>query len=368
MVKRDTTPPSARGIPSRGPDANGWYNREVAVAFDGGDALSGIASCTTETYKGPDSGTARVGGSCRDIAGNTGSATYELKYDATAPAAEAKPDRQPNAGGWYNRAVKVSFVGTDALSGVDSCAAPVEYKGPDTEKTALSGTCRDKAANTSQPAGFEVKYDTKPPSLGRVKTEIRQTGVVLRWTASTDSLSFAIVRRPGLNGRKPSTIYTGKAKTFTDRRLQNGVKYRYTVTAYDQAGNGAAKALLALPKSVKTKRGAPAQPAQAPTSARPALRTPKADARVTGPPLLSWTGLPNASYYNVQLYRDGQKILTAWPKTTTFRLQASWTYQGRKYTLTPGRYRWYVWPGFGSLSANRYGKLLGSRSFVVTGS
>jgi hypothetical protein len=67
----------------------------------------------------------------------------------------------------------------------------------------------------------------------------------------------------------------------------------------------------------------------------------------------------------VQLYRDGQKILTVWPKAHSFRLQASWTYQGRRYTLTPGRYRWYVWPGFGSLSANRYGKLIGSRSFVV---
>jgi hypothetical protein len=28
-------------------------------------------------------------------------------------------------------------------------------------------------------------------------------------------------------------------------------------------------------------------------------------------------------------------------------------------------YRWYVWPGFGPRSANRYGKLLGTRTFVV---
>jgi hypothetical protein len=114
---------------------------------------------------------------------------------------------------------------------------------------------------------------------------------------------------------------------------------------------------------VKSTRAAPAQPK--PASVKPALRTPGVNARVKAPPLLSWTGLPNASYYNVQLYRDGQKILTAWPKTASFRLEESWTYQGRKYTLTPGRYRWYVWPGFGSLSANRYGKLLGSRSFIV---
>jgi hypothetical protein len=28
-------------------------------------------------------------------------------------------------------------------------------------------------------------------------------------------------------------------------------------------------------------------------------------------------------------------------------------------------YRWYVWPGFGRISAARYGRLLGSSTFVV---
>ena len=91
--------------------------------------------------------------------------------------------------------------------GVDSCAAPILYKGPDTEKTSLSGTCRDKAANTSQPSGLDLKYDTTPPSLARVKFEINNRGIALKWTASKDSLTFAVVRRPGLRdrSRRPST-------------------------------------------------------------------------------------------------------------------------------------------------------------------
>jgi hypothetical protein len=366
-VRRDATPPRVGGRSSRDPDSNGWYNKPFTIEFTGSDALSGVAGCTSVTYSGPDSPNARLTGSCTDGAGNTGSTSYEVKYDATAPTVEAKPDRKPNGAGWYNRAVKVAFVGTDPVSGVDSCIAPVEYKGPDTDKTSISGTCRDKAANTSQPVGYELRYDSKPPSLGRVRSEITQTGVVLRWTASKDSQTFSVLRRPGLRGKKPSTIYTGKAKTFTDRRLQNGVKYRYTVTAYDQAGNGAAKALLAQPKSVKAVKtvATPTQPT--PSSAKPALRAPAPGARVKAPPLLSWTAVPNATYYNVQLYRDGKKILTAWPHATQLRLQASWTFDGRRYTLSPGRYRWYVWPGYGSLSANRYGKLVGTRSFVVTG-
>ena len=38
---------------------------------------------------------------------------------------------------------------------------------------------------------------------------------------------------------------------------------------------------------------------------------------------------------------------------------------GRRYRLTPGRYRWYVWPGLGARSAKRYGSVLGSSSFVI---
>ena len=88
---------------------------------------------------------------------------------------------------------------------------------------------------------------------------------------------------------------------------------------------------------------------------------------MTAPPLLAWRAVAKATYYNVQLYRDGQKILTAWPLDTSFRLQRSWRFDGRNYKLSPGSYRWHVWPGFGARSAHRYGKLLGTRTFVVTG-
>jgi len=33
--------------------------------------------------------------------------------------------------------------------------------------------------------------------------------------------------------------------------------------------------------------------------------------------------------------------------------------------LGRGLYRWYVWPGFGSKAAARYGKLIGTSSFRV---
>jgi len=70
---------------ARAPDYNGWYNHPVAFSFSGTDGGSGLASCSVATYNGPDNGSAAVGGSCRDKAGNTGSNAFGLSYDATAP-------------------------------------------------------------------------------------------------------------------------------------------------------------------------------------------------------------------------------------------------------------------------------------------
>ena len=63
-----------------------------------------------------------------------------------------------------------------------------------------------------------------------------------------------------------------------------------------------------------------------------------------------------ATYYNVQLFRNGKKVLTAWPTSTSFRLHDAWKFEGRTQRLTPGRYRWYVWPGIGLRSDGRLRK------------
>ena len=362
-VRRDATPPSVTASADRGMDANGWFNHPVNVAFSGSDATSGISGCTSTTYKGPDTAKTSVSGSCTDGAGNTQTTGYELKYDATAPVVQAKADRTPDAHGWYNHALTVAFVGTDPTAGVDSCAAPILYKGPDNPKALLSGTCRDKAANTSPPVQFAVKYDTRPPSLARVKAELESKGVVLKWFASKDSQSFEVERRPGLRGPKPSTLYKGPKRAFTDQRVKAGVKYRYTVLAYDEAGNAAVKALLAQPDETGSGRA----PSKTTPALRPALLTPAEGARLALPPQLVWKTMPSADYYNLQVYRGGRKVLSAWPTRPGFRMQHSWQFGGRTYVLSPGRYRWYVWPGFGARASNRYGKLVGTRTFVVTG-
>ena len=94
-----------------------------------------------------------------------------------------------------------------------------------------------------------------------------------------------------------------------------------------------------------------------------ALLAPQAGVRVQAPPLLRWRRVTGAVYYNVQLYRGQVKVLSAWPTRPRLQLRARWTYLGRQQKLSAGSYRWYVWP---ARSRDRYGRLLGQSTFIVT--
>lgn len=98
----------------------------------------------------------------------------------------------------------------------------------------------------------------------------------------------------------------------------------------------------------------------------PGLLSPADGTGLTAPPLLTWTPEAGATYYNVQLWSNGNRILSAWPLTSHFRVKRSWTFQGAPHHLGPGTYSWYVWPGFGRLSAAKYGTLIGKRSFTIS--
>ena len=145
-LKIDKTAPAANANPSRPADSNGWYNHELSVGFSGGDATSGLASCSpSQTYGGPDTTGTSVSGSCRDQAGNVTPAALTVRYDETPPLA-SPASRVPDANGWYNHALTVTFQGADGTSGIAACSQ-MTYDGPDDPSVALSGTCVDQAGN-----------------------------------------------------------------------------------------------------------------------------------------------------------------------------------------------------------------------------
>ena len=334
-IKRDATPPTVSSVAlARGPDSNGWYNHPVQVTASGSDATSGIASCTSAVYSGPDSSSASVTATCVDNAGNRSAPqTVSLKYDATPPSVTAAPARPPDVNGWYNHPVSVAFSGTDATSGVASCDT-VSYDGPTSADASVTGTCHDQAGNVSAPASFSLKYDATPPTLSDLVVAGKGSDASLTWKVSSDAVRITIARTVG--GKK-TMVYEGKRiARFTSGQLRVGKKYVFAVTAGDEAGN-----TVTLTKAVTLKS---------------ALLSPRPGARVHGHTVLRWSMVSGARYYNVQLWYRGHKILTAWPATSSLTTPSG---------LRPGRYTWIVWPGFGARSADHYGPMIGRGTFVV---
>ncbi len=347
LIKRDATPPVVTGAAAeRGADAGDWFNHPVAVGFAGTDATSGLAGCAGGTYGGPDSGAAVVSGSCRDVAGNTSSGSLTLRYDATPPVVAVNAARPPDANGWYRAPVAVAFTGTDGLSGVASCDAPVTFKGPDTENATLSGSCRDAAGNTGAPASLGLRYDSTPPvATAAVAVETGNGVARVTWKRSPSAERYEVWRAPGLGKAAQSAVFRGRALAFTDRRVRNGVPYRYEVRSVDRAGNASGRVVRALP--------------------RPPVFAPAEGAVLKRPPWAAWETVAGARFYNAQLYRGPVKLLSTWVVEPRLRLARDWVYDGRKHSLVSGRYRLYVWPAFGSRAKPRYGKLLGRTTFVI---
>jgi HYR domain/Fibronectin type III domain len=190
---------------------------------------------------------------------------------------------------------------------------------------------------------------TPPDEVTGVTAKAGDGVVVVTWKPSkaSDFAGVAITRAPADGSSAPQVVYRGSATSFTDRGLKNGVEYRYVVTAFDKSGNASAGAVVvALPKAAL-------------------LRAPRDGARLKKAPAFRWAAWPNATYYNFQLFYGTTKVLSAWPVKNSFTLHRSWKYEGHRYRLTRGLYRWYVWPGLGARADVQYGDLLGSASFTV---
>jgi len=376
----DTAPVVTGGAAARGPDVSGWYNHPVSVAFSGSDATSGVESCTAATYSAPDSASASQPGTCTDRAGNRSNQLgFGLKYDATPPqVTSATAERGPDVNGWYNGPVEFAIAGDDATAGILACP-DVTYAGPDGAAASLTGRCTDRAGNQGSRA-FGLKFDSTAPALMDLAATPADRSVALSWRTTPDADSVGVTRTPGVGQESSSVVFRGPGTGFVDGRVDNGVQYAYEVRVQDPAGNARSETVSAVPfaqlvplavgggvaaaETVTTTPGGASAPTARVRTAH--LIAPAAGAviRAGRRPLLRWTPVPGASYYNVQLFRGG-KILTAWTRQPQHRLELRWRHGGRRYRLTPGEYHWIVWPGFGLRSKADYGRRIGRRAFEV---
>jgi len=234
--------------------------------------------------------------------------------------------------------------------------------------TTVTFTTHDAAANkVSATSQITVVYTpaapplvpppsdtTPPPDPARVTATPSNKKIVISWQApSAADLDHYIVEQ-SVPETPPAVVYTGTATTYTAASLTNGLQYRFVVVAVDRAGNQSTGTVVTG------------------TPVAPMLVRPADGAVLAALPVLAWKPVPTAAYYNVQLYRmpslsavGGRKILSAWPAATSLGLKLTWRYNGASYQLSPGVYRWFVWPGLGARADGKYGPLLGSSSFIV---
>jgi hypothetical protein len=345
-VPGDPTAPVITPLYSPAKPGNGWFRGSVTLNWAVVDSESIILDtngCGARTLSVDTPGEIVTCWAKSD--GGEQSQSVTIKIDKSPPAVSTVAERVPDANGWYNRALTVSFAGSDPVSGIASCSPPVRYSGPDNATALVAGSCSDIAGN-SAPGSLGFKYDSTAPNLFAVTAKRLNRSAELAWRKSSDTRMVQVLRAPGKGGAGESVLYQGSATVFRDRGLIVGRKYEYRVAGLDDAGNRAEQ--------------------KADVVATGPLLSPTPGERVKAPPYLIWTAVKKASYYNIQLVR-GRKVLSAWPARPGFRLRRTWSYNGRRYRLRPGVYRWYVWPGFGKISESRYGRLLGSSTFVVAG-
>jgi hypothetical protein len=236
-----------------------------------------------------------------------------------------------------------------ALDGAafQACTSPVTLtQVPDGQHTFFVIAHKSTTQEPS-PAYWTWTVDTTPPvAVTDSHADVGYKRLVLSWTAPADADHVVLLR--GTSAKKAATlqIYSGPASSYTEARFANASYHRYSITSVDKAGNVS-----------------PAVQVDVPASALLLAPADGATLRAKKPQLFRWRAIPKASYYNIQLWHGGRKLLTSWPRKPAFRLRASWKRGGHRYRLTSGAYTWYIWPGFGPLAKGRYGDLAGQASF-----
>ena len=337
---------------------NGWYRSNVTVNWtvtdDAGLPIVSTQGCdpSTVTNDTPPTGTSLTCTATSQVDPSTTiqrSRSVVVSVDRVPPGAITAGADASDDGGWFNHPIQVSWKGSDAGSGMASCTS-TPYLGPDATGVSLSGACRDKAGNVSGSVPFVFSYDATPPILARVTVVPDDEGARIAWQAPDAAHVVVIRSAAGARAAASDVVYDGTGTSFRDGGLKNGRRYTYVVQAEDVAGNAASASATVTPTAEASTKH---------------LLSPGAGSSLSRPPLLRWRRVARASYYNVQLFRNGKKILSAWPTKPQYQLRSRWRYRGKRHRLVHGTYRWLLWAGYGHRSQHRYGRLLGRRTFVV---
>jgi hypothetical protein len=134
-------------------------------------------------------------------------------------------------------------------------------------------------------------------------------------------------------------------------------------------GPSAARTVQSTPRTQPERPVVQGARPQAKQAGAPPARRKRPPRKPTAPPtrrsqptpgpcaVLDWQPAAGATFYDVVLWRNRKRILDIWPTAPRTVLPGRWTYRGARRRLRPGRYLWFVYPGFDRSGARTYGRL-----------
>jgi hypothetical protein len=160
----DTTPPVIIPTVTGTLGNNGWYVSDVTVSWSVSDPESGIASSSGAgtTVLTSDTAGTTLTCSATNGAGLSNSVSVMIKIDKTGPVVTASASPTPNANGWNNTDVIVTFSATDA-SGMDTITPPVTVT-TEGDGQLITGYATDLAGNVGS-ASITLNIDKTPPVI-----------------------------------------------------------------------------------------------------------------------------------------------------------------------------------------------------------
>jgi hypothetical protein len=241
----DTAAPVVTGVVSPAPNAAGWNHGDVTVTWSASDPApsSGSPSVPAPTSVTTE-GQAQVvtsAPSC-DPTSNCATGTTLVSIDRTAPTITSSASPAPNAAGWNNSPVTVTFLCDDLLSLPASCPTAQVVTAQGT--TSVSGVAHDRADNSAS-TSRSVKVDTSAPTLSAlaltpasivVGATTALTASVVDNTSGIGRVEYFIDTDPGVGLATPLTPSAGAVSVVLGSTLLVG-SHTIGVRAIDGAGN-----------------------------------------------------------------------------------------------------------------------------------
>jgi large repetitive protein len=336
----------------------GFTSRTLATLECSLDAGTYAGCASPKTYSGLTQGPHTFAVRASDAAGIGPPTLYSWAVDSVGPTAAitqtpGNPTNSRSATFAFSASEAGSFACELDGGGFGPCGSPVTYQGMGDGVHTFTVRPADVLGNTGASASYSWRIDATAPETTLASAPAART------TTRSATFTFSASEPAAFQCKLDAGAFASCSSPKTHTGLTRAT-HSFEVRAVDGAGN-----IDATPAVHRWTIGAAPVVTRTTSSA---LLAPRAGARVTSPPLLRWRRVARASYYNVQLVRGSVKILSAWPVRTRLQLRARWKYLGRQRRLSPGTYRWYVWPGYGKASLRRYGRLLGGSTFTVRAS